>query len=95
MRLPVALEDVALYLDSRSQPLRVRAANLSLGGVFLHTHPVILPLDGLVALLFRHKGERYRVLAVVARRARDGAALKFVSSNPEVARMLRELTLAP
>lgn len=93
-RWSIALEDVAVYLDGRAEPLRARAENFSLGGVFLHTPPLALPLDGLVGVLFRHGEERYHVLGVVTRRARDGAALRFINSGPEVARLLRELAPA-
>lgn len=94
-RLPGELEQLAVYLDNRSEPLHFEAGDISAGGVFLQTGPVVLPLNALVGLTFSICGREQRVLAVVKRRTRSGAGLVFVNSRSEIARMLRALLPLP
>jgi hypothetical protein len=93
-RVPLQI-DVAIHNDSRMAPLHFESRDISLGGIFVETGSMVLPLNAFVVLSFTlTAGERivdYRLPALVVRNTRDGAGLMFQEFDPNTVRSLREM----
>lgn len=72
---------------------KVSVRNMSLGGAFVETDLLVLPLYAPVFVGFGlcggERSDDFMVEAMVVRRAADGAALMFLEMEDEVARVLQ------
>lgn len=93
-RQPLEL-DVAVHSDSKLAPIHFTSRNISLGGMFVETKAMILPLKAFVVLAFTLRAGKetthHRMPALVVRTSKDGAALMFQDFDVSTVRPLREM----
>ncbi len=93
LRKPVVLDAVLHH-----QPLgsvRCRTANISLGGVYLDTGRILLPIDAAVALDFivpaaGNDRRLHHILAKVIRVTDEGVGLMFREFSARISRFLQD-----
>jgi hypothetical protein len=80
--------------------VRACMRDISLGGMFIETGPISLPLNAPIAVSFNSstfddQRDDHRLQAMVVRQAPNGVGLMFLESEVDVIRSLREVLYGP